>query len=101
MIALALASAGGGWSCGRRGEAVSDRRPSSVADAIRRVHLGQTTPGDVQQLFGGADERAPDGALIYRFNVTRKRGEQVRAEVETVTFRFTNGTLAKVCRTRQ
>jgi len=98
LIALALASAAGGWSC-QRGEAAPDRRPSA-ADAIGQVHLGQTTPIDVEQLFGVPDQRAADGALTYRFETTRKRGERVRAEAETVTFRFANGKLTKVCRTR-
>jgi hypothetical protein len=41
-----------------------------------------------------------DGALIYRFETTRQRGERLQTEAETVTFRFAGGKLAKVCRTR-
>jgi hypothetical protein len=99
LIALALASAGGGWSC-QRGDAAADHRPSNAADAIRQVHLGQTTPSDLEQRFGVADERMADGALIYRFETTRQRGERLQTEAETVTFRFANGRLAKICRTR-
>jgi hypothetical protein len=99
LLTLALASAVGGWSC-QRGEAAPDRRPSSAVDAIRQVRLGQTTPSDVEQRFGVPDERAPDGALVYRFDSTRERGGRMRAEAETITFRFAGGKLAKVCRTR-
>lgn len=98
LIAFALASAGGGWSC-QRGDAAADRRPSSATDAIRQVHLGQTTPSDLEQRFGVADQHAPDGALIYRFETTRRHGPEMRTEIEIVTFRFAGGTLSKVCRT--
>ena len=64
------------------------------------MHLGQTTPSDIEQWFGVADERMADGALVYRFERTRQRGERLQAEAETVTFRFANGRLAKICRTR-
>ena len=99
LIALALASAGGGWSC-QRGDAAADRRPSSATDAIRQLQLGQTTPSDLEQRFGVPDERAADGALTYRFDTTRQRGGQTQAKAEIVTFRFANGKLAKVCRKR-
>jgi len=99
LIALALASAGAGWSC-NRGEAAPDRRPSSAADAVRQVRLGQTTAREVEQRFGAPDERAADGALVYRFESARERGGRMQAEEETVTFRFAAGKLAKVCRTR-
>jgi hypothetical protein len=98
MIALALASAVGGWSCGH-GEA-APARPRTVAEAVRQVHLGQTTPTDIEQRFGVADERMADGALVYRFETTRQRGKRMQTEAETVTFRFAGGRLAKVCRTR-
>jgi len=99
LIALALASAVGGWSC-QRGEATPARRPSSAADAVRQVRLGQTTPSDLEKRFGVPDERAPDGALVYRFESARARGGRMQAGAETVTFRFAAGKLAKVCRTR-
>ena len=98
LIALALASAGGGWS--QRGDAAAERRLSRATDAIRQVQLGQTTPSDIEQRFGVADERMADGALVYRFETTRKRGEHLQTGAETVTFRFAGGKLAKVCRTR-
>jgi hypothetical protein len=99
LISLALAGAAGGWSC-ERGEAAPARRPRDGTDAIRQVQLGQTTPSDVEQRFGAADERTPDGALVYRFETTRQRGERKQIEAETVTFRFAGGRLVKVCRTR-
>jgi hypothetical protein len=98
LIALAFASAVGGCSCGH-GEAAPARQ-RNAAEAVRQVHLGQTTPSDIEQRFGVAEERMTDGALIYRFETTRQRGEHMQAETETVTFRFANGRLAKVCRTR-
>ena len=99
LIALALAGAVGGWSC-ERSEATPARRPRDATEAIRQVQLGHTTPSDVEQRFGAADERTPDGALVYRFETTRQRGERMQTEAETVTFRFAGGKLAKVCRTR-
>ena len=98
LIALALAGAVGGWSCGH-GEA-APARPRNAAEAVRQVHLGQTTPSDVEQRFGVADEKTADGALVYRFETTRQRGERMQTEAETVTFRFAGGKLARVCRTR-
>ena len=89
----------GTWSCDR-GDAASARRPRDVTDAIRQVHLGQSTPGDIEQRFGVADERSADGSLKYRFETTRQRTGRAEAVEETVTFRFTNGKLAKICRTR-
>jgi hypothetical protein len=75
-------------------------RPRNAAEAVRQVHLGQTTPSDIEQRFGVADERMADGALLYRFERTRQHGEHMQTEAETVTFRFAGGKLAKVCRTR-
>jgi len=71
-----------------------------VAEAVRQLHLGQMTASDIEQRFGVADERMADGALVYRFETTRQRGERRQTQAETVTFRFAGGKLAKVCRTR-
>ena len=98
LIALGLVSSVGVWSCGH-GEA-APARPRNAAEAVRQVRLGQTTPGDIEHRFGVADERMADGALVYRFETTRQRGERMQTEAETVTFRFAGGKLAKVCRTR-
>ena len=75
-------------------------RPGLAADAIKLVSLGQTTTTGLEQLFGPADERGEDGALVYRFERMRGDGDRRRIEVETVTFRFAGGVLSKVCRTR-
>jgi len=75
-------------------------RPRTVAEAVRQVHLRQTTPSDVEKRFGVADEKTSDGALTYRFETTRTHGERRQTEAETVTFRFAGGRLVKVCRTR-
>jgi hypothetical protein len=98
-VVIALASAMGTWSC-HRGDPASAGRPRDAADAIRQVHLGQTTPSDVEQHFGVPDEQSVDGSLIYRFETTRHRGGRVSAVEESVTFRFANGRLARICRAR-
>jgi hypothetical protein len=51
-----------------------------VAEAVRQVHLEQTTPSDIEQRFGVADERMADGALVYRFETTRQRGKRMQTE---------------------
>src|SRR5262249_25544007 len=99
LIALALTSAMAAWSCGR-GEATPGGRPRDASEAVRQVRLGQTTPSAIEQRFGAADRHAPDGALIYQFETTRRHGAVMRTEVETVTFHFASGTLSKICRTR-
>src|SRR5262249_30238664 len=99
LIAIALASAMGAWSCDR-GDAASARRPRDATDAIRQVRLRQTTPGGLAQRFGVADERSADGSLEYRFETTRQRTGRAETVEETVTFRFANGRLTKICRTR-
>jgi len=69
-----------------------------VAELIRQVSLGQTTAADAERLFGAADDSQPDGSLVYRFARTRSRDGQ--ESTETVTLRFANGVLSKICRTR-
>jgi len=76
--------------------------PGGRAGAIRPTDLrqlvfGRTTGGDVERLFGVPDERAPDGALTYRGALASRRK---RSDAETVTFRFTNGVLSRICRSR-
>jgi hypothetical protein len=102
LIALALAGAVGGWGCGGGDPdpPPAAHRPLDASDAIRQVRLGQTTPRDIEQQFGAADDRTADGGLVYRFETTRRRGGQMQTEAETVTFRFTGERLSKVCRTR-
>jgi hypothetical protein len=100
LIAFALAGAVGSWGCGGADPAPAAHRPHDASDAIRQVRLGQTTPRDIEQQFGAADERTADGGLVYRFETTRRRAGQMQTEAETVTFRFTGERLSKVCRTR-
>lgn len=77
--------------------------------ALSNVALGKTTATEVTTLFGEPDERAPDGSMTYRSRTVRTtvpalvhwsaRSDE-RIDEETVTFRFENGTVAKICRTR-
>ncbi|HZR79872.1 MAG TPA: hypothetical protein VFD92_02160 [Candidatus Binatia bacterium] len=55
---------------------------------LAKLQIGHSAPQDVENLFGKADDREPDGSLVYR------------SSRETATFRFENGVLAKICRTR-
>ena len=97
--ALVLSGAFALAAC-RAGDPAHSHRPDRAADAVKQVSLGQTTAAGIEQLFGPADERPEDGALVYRFERARGDGDRRRLEVETVTFRFTRGVLSKVCRTR-
>jgi hypothetical protein len=96
LLPLAMGILAG--SCG--GSVESARSPSHVVsiEALRQMQLGKTTPSDVEQTFGAPDERGADGALVYRADVAVRHGN-VRAE--TVTFRFENGTLSKLCRSER
>ncbi len=71
-------------------------RPVMGARDLTQLRLGQTTPADVERLFGVPDERRNDGALVYQHRLVVPSHH----EAETVTFRFSAGALAKVCRTR-
>jgi hypothetical protein len=84
--------------CGA-GDAQPTQRPRDAAALIERVTIGRTTADDITQQFGVADERAPDGALVYHLPASsRDRGEGDRSE--TVTFRFERGVLSRICRAR-
>lgn len=96
-MALGLVLAGMLGVAGCEQEAASrPHRPPSPGAAIAQVSIGRTTPAEIEHLFGVADDRALDGALVYRFD----RGERHQFEMETVTFRFEHGVLSKVCRAR-
>ena len=100
LIALVL---GVVTMCGcRQGTAFQSepQRPHAVADLVAQVSLGRTTAGDIERQFGAADERAPDGSLVYRFETVRSRGGRTRTQNETITLRFAGGVLSKICRTR-
>jgi hypothetical protein len=71
--------------------------------------LGKTTPPEIVARFGEPDERAADGSITYRSSVARRsrsglvglwHANEEKVEDETVTFRFENGALAKICRSR-
>ena len=64
---------------------------------LRQLVFGRTTGGDVERLFGAPDERATDGALTYRLALASRPG---RSKAETLTLRFTNGVLSRICRSR-
>ena len=86
------------YGCGA-GDAQPTQRPRDAAALVDRVTIGRTTADDIMQQFGVADERAPDGALLYRMPVSsRERGKGDRSE--TVTFRFERGVLSRICRAR-
>jgi len=64
---------------------------------LRHLVFGRTTGDDVERLFGVPDERATDGALTYRAALASGHGQR---KAETLTFRFTNGVLSRICRAR-
>lgn len=84
-------------ACERDPTATAHQRPASATSAIARLSLHRTTVPELESLLGDPDERAPDGAFVYRFTNVRGQG---RAETETVRLRFENGTLSKICRNR-
>jgi hypothetical protein len=60
---------------------------------LAKVVLQHTTPAEVEALYGAADEHGADGSLVYR-------AVTVQRHPESVTFRFQDGVLARVCRAR-
>jgi len=83
-----------------RGNASQAQRPRHAAELVQHVSLGYTTAADVERQFGVADERPPDGSLVYRFERRRDQGGMTVTDAETVTLRFERGVLSKVYRTR-
>lgn len=84
--------------CGA-GDAQPTQRPPDAAALVERVTIGRTTADDITREFGVADERAPDGALVYHLRAAgRDRGKADRGE--TVTLRFERGVLSRICRAR-
>lgn len=68
-----------------------------VTAELDQLHLGQTTPTQVEDLFGAPDQREADGAITYTGRVAARANARPD---ESVTFRFENGLLSKICRTR-
>jgi len=84
--------------CGA-GDAPPTERPRDAAALVARVAIGRTTADDITRQFGVADERAPDGALVYHLrDAGQDRGKRDRSE--TVTLRFERGVLSRICRAR-
>ena len=81
-----------------RGHAVHDRD-------VAQLSIGHSTRTDVEQLLGPPDERATDGALVYRADAVRRTAsvngddEQV-VGTRSTTFRFDGDVLSKICRAR-
>jgi len=86
--------------CGCARDASQSRRPRNASDLVRQVAVGQTTAADIEQRFGHADDRPPDGSLVYRFRTAPHEGARVDTDTETVTLRFERGVLQKICRAR-
>ena len=76
----------------RAAPAAAGSRPVLSQD-LDKVSLGQTSPSDVERLFGVPEERLADGDLRYRWTV--RRGEEGQ-----VAFKFHDGVLTKMCRER-
>ena len=76
----------------RAAPAAAGSRPVLSQD-LDKVSLGQTSPSDVERLFGVPEERLADGNLLYRW--TGRPSEEGE-----VTFKFQDGVLSKICRDR-
>jgi hypothetical protein len=102
-------------ACGLALVACKDRVATAVSGhvipprALSNVALGKTTAAELTTLFGEPDERAPDGSMTYRSRTVRttvpalvhwSSQDDEQVDEETVTFRFENGAVAKICRTR-
>lgn len=62
------------------------------ASDLNRVSFGRTTTTEVERLLGTPATRNADGSLVYHLGSA--------PDAESVTFRFRNGVLARVCRAR-
>jgi hypothetical protein len=71
------------------------RAQSNAGHDIRPADLNtlhRATPATVEQLLGPPDERMADGAYTYRqVRIGRPRSE-------TLTIRFTDGVVTRICR---
>ena len=95
--ALACAALGGllasGCHAPDSGAAIETRSKPIVTEDLRNVTLLQTSPADVERLFGAPEERYANGDLRYRWTVGP--GEEGQ-----VTFKFEKGVLSKMCQDR-
>jgi len=76
---------------------------------VAKLSVGKSSQNQVEEAVGVPDEIGPDGSMVYRATAVRRtvRGGGTTsadaAEVvgqRTTTFRFENGVLTKICRTR-
>lgn len=84
---------GSGCHAPESGAAIENRSQPVATGDLRNVKLGQTSPADVERLFGVPEERYANGDLRYRWTV--RPGEEGE-----VTFKFENGVLSKLCQDR-
>lgn len=76
---------------------------------VTKLAIGKSSQNEVEQVVGVPDEIGPDGSMVYRATAVRRTlnaggtASANAAEVvgqRTTTFRFENGVLTKICRTR-
>src|SRR5262245_29606687 len=72
--------------------AAGEHQGTVRATDLSRVAFGRTTPSEVEHLFGAPVTRNPDGSLVYQLGTAE--------DPESVTFRFRDGVLTRVCRDR-
>jgi hypothetical protein len=97
----------------QRERAVANAR-AILPSQLKDLALGKTSVADIEQRFGEPDERAIDGAMTYRWEMVRlpdqtlgvrkvdatlEPGERL-VRKESVTFRFADGLLSKICQER-
>src|SRR5262245_33250481 len=87
-LVLAVALAG----CQGSPREVTGSTPPRRLD-LGKVVLQHTTPAEVEAAYGAADEHGADGSLVYR-------AVTIQRHPESVTFRFQDGVLSRICRAR-
>ena len=105
LLGLLLPAAG----CEQRTTTVLTGHAVHGRDVVQ-LAIGRSTRDDVERLLGAPDERAEDGALVYRANAVRRTEPSVAGfalatseEVvsrRSTTFRFEGEVLARICRER-
>ena len=90
---LVLAAALALPACRGEVDAVTNGAAGTVRESdLSKVTFGQTTPVDVEGLLGTPATRNSDGSMVYQMGS--------KSHHESVTFRFRDGVLARVCRDR-
>jgi len=109
LLAAAVAALLLGGGCEQRSQTTLTGHPVRARD-VAKLTIGGSTAADVERVFGPPDERAEDGALVYRASAVRRSGrsfagflvggtEEVLSQ-RTAKFRFADGVLTQVCRER-